>query len=162
MAGPRTCTRAGLGVYPEFAISTLSGISVLGFPFARNPSPPAPSCHGDPSRFRQRLLPPKRCLRSLFRFVLAAVVQRPSNAISSARLRNIPALDVVLTLTLWNLSSASRPVMCRAPADRESSSRNAEIPHTSKSPERKDGPTENPSSNWLGCRFILDVESRSS
>ena len=40
--------------------------------------------------------PPKRCLRSLFRFILPAIEQIRSNAIPPARLRDVPALDAFL------------------------------------------------------------------
>src|SRR5271156_4291352 len=40
--------------------------------------------------------PPKRCLGSLFCFVLPAIEQIRSNAVAPARLRHIPALDAFL------------------------------------------------------------------
>src|SRR5580658_5009721 len=40
--------------------------------------------------------PPKRCLCSLFRFVLPAIEKRRGNLITPARLGDVPALDPLL------------------------------------------------------------------
>src|SRR5450755_207964 len=40
--------------------------------------------------------PPKRCLCSLFRFILPAIEQIRSNAVTPARLRDVSALDAFL------------------------------------------------------------------
>jgi hypothetical protein len=57
---------------------------------------PVAGC-GDPSRFRPRpRFFPKRGLGSLFRFILPAVEQIRSNAVTPAHLRDVPALDAFL------------------------------------------------------------------
>ena len=40
--------------------------------------------------------PPKRCLRSLFRFILPAIEQIRSDPVTPTRLRDVPALDSFL------------------------------------------------------------------
>jgi len=42
------------------------------------------------------LLPPKRCLRSLFRFILPAIEQIRSDPVTPTRLRDVPALNAFL------------------------------------------------------------------
>src|SRR5258708_38874938 len=40
--------------------------------------------------------PPKRCLRSLLRFILPAIEKSRSNPVTPTRLRDVPALDAFL------------------------------------------------------------------
>src|SRR5450432_1961709 len=40
--------------------------------------------------------PPKRCLRSLFRFILPAIEKSRSDPVTPTRLRDVPALDAFL------------------------------------------------------------------
>src|ERR1700730_11715923 len=59
-------------------------------------SVPTAGCDG-PSRFppRQRFSP-KRCLRSLFRFILPAIEQIRSDPVTPTSLRHVPALNAFL------------------------------------------------------------------